>query len=203
MATVFNSPEVVLLLTLLAASFLCRPWVVVLVVGRVLQLVVTAGADNDQLLVGAVFASVGARVAGEARPGRRWGLKVRLGRGLPPAVTTKAISLVVELGRVACERVGVHWKGGYGSNELDVSFSGVVDGLGEEAWEQTTDRSYEVAAKILVLGTVCGSSSGGGSRSRRSRGWQAAVVVAVSRLVQLCSSWRGRQSAVGGDVVVW
>lgn len=208
MTAVFDGPEVVFLLALLATRFLCRPWAVVLVVGRVLQLVVAAGTDNDQVLVGAVFAPVGACVAGEARPGRRWGLEVGLGRGLPPAVTTKAISLVVELGRVACEGVGVHRKGGHGhgSNKLDVSLSGVVDGLGEKTWEQTTYRSYQVAAKVLVLGAMCGGSGGGSSsRSRRGRGWQATVVAvstAVSRLVSVGHSWRGRQPAVGGDVVV-
>lgn len=144
MATVLDGPEVVLLLALLAPRLLCRTWVVVLVVGRVLQLVVTAGADDDQLLVSAGFASVWARVACEAGPGRRWGLEIRLGRWLPPAIATKAISLVVELGRVACEGVGIHWKSGcrLGPDKLDVGFSGVVDGLGEDAWDQTSDRSY-------------------------------------------------------------
>lgn len=135
MTTVLDSPEVMLLLTLLATGLLCGTWVVVLVIRRVLQLVVTAGADDDQVLV--VVAAFSACVTGEACPGGRWGLKVRLGRGLPSAVTTKAISLVVELGRVARERIGIHWEGGHGngSNELDVSFAGVVDGLCEQAGE--------------------------------------------------------------------
>lgn len=146
MATILDGPEVVLLLTLLAPRFLCRAWAVVLVVGRVLQLVVAAGADDDQLLVSAGFASVWACVAREAGPGRRWGLEIRLGCWLPPAIATKTISLVVELGRVACEGVGIHWKSGCrcgpDADKLNVCFSGVVDGLGEDAWDQTSNRSY-------------------------------------------------------------
>lgn len=128
---------------------------------------------------------------------------------MAPAVTTKAISLVVELGRVACEGVGVHRKGGHGysSDKLHVSFSGIVDCLGEEAWEKTTDGPYQVAAKFLVLGAMCRGSSRGsnrGSSSSRSWGWEA-TVVAVSRLVvEFCSSSRwGRQPTVCRDVVIW
>lgn len=141
MATVLDSPEVMLLLALLAPRLLRRPWAVVLVVGRILQLVIAAGTDNDQLLTGAVVASVWACVASEARSGGRWGLEVRLGRGLAPAVTTKAIGLVVELGRVAGERVGIHRRKvvrGPSSDKLYVSFPG-VDGVSKEAWEQTAD----------------------------------------------------------------
>lgn len=60
-----------------------------------------------------------------------------------------------------------------------------------------------MAAKVLILGAMCRGGGGGGSnRSWRSWGWQA-TVVAVSRLIQLLSSRKGWQPAVGRDILVW
>lgn len=113
MATALDCPEVVLLLTLLSSRFLCRSRVVILLVRRVLQLDVTAGTNNNHLLLPLMgVTSLWTGVTSEAGSGRRRGLKVRLGGGLTTAMKTKAISLVVELRWVVCE--GVDGVGGIG-----------------------------------------------------------------------------------------
>ena len=169
--TGLDSPEMMLLSVLLGTCPLGRTaGGVIVILGRVLQLIVAAGTDKDLVLLRDL---VGARVAGEASSGRRWGLKVGLGRWLPATVTAKAISLVVEVGRVARERVGVHWNSGGSSYELDVGFVKVA--VGEESWQKASDRTHKVAAEKVIVLVV----SLGGGRSGR------------------------RQTAVGGDVVVW
>lgn len=183
MTTSLDSPEVMLLPVLLGTGFLDRPSAVVilLIVERVFQLVVTAWADKDLLLVRDL---VWTSIAGEASSSRRWGLEVRLGRRLPAAtVTTEPVSLVVEIRRVACERVGVHWNGRCSSDELDVSLSNIA--VGEKPWKKTSDRSHKVATKKLAVLVSLGR---GRSRRRQTAVGGDVVFWRVSREINDCCS---------------
>lgn len=117
MATSLDGPEVVLLSLLFGPRSLCWAWVVVIIVCRVLELIIAAGADKDLLLV---RLSVVAGITGETRSGRWWGLKVGFGSRLTAAKPTKTISLIIEFGRVARKRVGIHRKDRVVSDDLDV-----------------------------------------------------------------------------------
>lgn len=94
----FDSPKVVFLAVSLGSGSLGGARGIVIVLGRVLQLIITAGADDDHLFV---RVWVDASIAGEAWTSRNRSLEVGLGRRLAPAETTEAIGLVVEFGRVA------------------------------------------------------------------------------------------------------
>lgn len=96
------------------------------------------------------------------------------------AETTKAISLVVELGRIARKGIGIHEEAVLTTNDLDLGVVWITD-VGEKAWEKTSNvaKAQEAASKATDVAKKLNAAS----------------------VVSLWARDGDRKSTVGGDVV--
>lgn len=117
MTTSLDGPEMVLLSVLLGSCPFGRARAVIITLGGVLEFLLAAWTDQNQLLI---RLSVVSRITGKARTSRGWRLKVRLGCGLTTtAKASKPVGLVVKVGWVASKGVGVDGNNLVMANHLD------------------------------------------------------------------------------------
>lgn len=139
----------VLLSVLLGSRSLGRPRAVI-VVGCVLELVVATWTDENLFLV---RVSVVSGVAREAGSNRGRCLKVRLGRGRAnTAKTAKAVCLVVEVGWVAREGIGVGRVGASDDVKLILGMAEVSKYA--QAWHEHLPKVVTKVTKAAKAGQV-------------------------------------------------
>lgn len=150
MTASLDRPEMVLLSVFLGPRPLGRALAVIPPLGRVLELVIAARADEDLLLV---RHPVVPGVAGEARASRWRGLELRLGRGLATTPEpAKAVGLVVEVGWVVGQGVRVDGEPDVATNDLELV--GRVGERRREPGDAQVDNVSQVATKVAQVAQV-------------------------------------------------